>query len=82
MEDDIKIEPPQVTVRGLQADLATITSVNLDVNLSNQHNGTTVVDNELVAHSITARGGRCVYHAEPGEGHALRCSSSCSARCR
>lgn len=53
VEDDIKIEPPQVTVRGLQADLATIASVNLDVNLSNQRDGTTVVDNELVAHSIT-----------------------------
>ncbi len=53
VEDDIKIEPPQVTVRGLQADLATIASVNLDVNLSSQRDGTAVIDNELVARSIT-----------------------------
>lgn len=53
VEDDIKIEPPQVTVRGLEADLSTIASVNLDVNLSNQRDGTAVVENELVARSIT-----------------------------
>mgnify|MGYP001019273439 CR=1 FL=1 len=53
VEDDIKIEPPQVTVRAREADLSTIASVNLDVNLSSQRDGTTVVDNELVARSIT-----------------------------
>lgn len=53
VEDDIKVDPPQVTVRGLQADLATIASVNLDVNLSSQREGTAVVDNQLIARSVT-----------------------------
>ena len=53
VEDDVKVDPPQVTVRGLQADLATIASVNLDVNLSSQRDGVAVIDNELVARSIT-----------------------------
>ncbi len=53
VEDDVKIEPPQATVRGRQDELDTIASVNLDVNLSNQRDGTTEVESELVARSIT-----------------------------
>ncbi|MEO8540084.1 MAG: CdaR family protein [bacterium] len=52
-EDDIKIEPPQVTVRGLQDDLASIASVSVGVNLSNLREGATVIENELIARSIT-----------------------------
>lgn len=53
VEEDIKIEPPQVTVRGLQADLARITSVSLGITLSNQREGTTAIEADLIARSIT-----------------------------
>ncbi len=54
VEADIKIEPPQVTVRGREADLQTVASVNLDVNLSNQREGSTLIEDELVARNITS----------------------------
>lgn len=53
VEQDFKVEPPQVTVRGLPEDLANIVSIALDVNLSNQREGTTVIENQLVARSVT-----------------------------
>ncbi len=53
VEDDIKIEPPQVTVRGLQDDLARIASVNVSINLSNRTEGSFVIENDLTARSVT-----------------------------
>ncbi len=50
---DRKLEPLTVTVRGLEDLLATVVSVDLDVNLNALREGTTTIENELKARSIT-----------------------------